>query len=264
MTGVLALCLATTLGPLFFILTYLLYQGIGSLNWDFFTKLPIDGGMLSPLVGSLQLVGMAALFAVPVGLLASIYLSEYRGGSFSAAVRFIGELLMGVPSIVIGIFAATVIDTPLRMHGLAGAFALGIMMIPIVMRASEEALKLVPRSLRNASYALGAAQWQTVVRVTVPAALSAIVTAIFLSVARIGGETAPLLLTAGFNNFWPRPFPVDYTPSLPMAVYEWSKNPDMEQQAWAAAFVLMVLVLALNFGIRLVTGKRIVLASRAD
>jgi phosphate transport system permease protein len=137
-------------------------------------------------------------------------------------------------------------------------------MIPIVMRASEEALKLVPRSLRNASYALGAAQWQTVLRVTLPAALSAIVTAIFLAIARIGGETAPLLLTAGFNNFWPRPFPADYTPSLPMAVYEWSKNPDMEPQAWAAAFVLMVLVLALNFGIRLLTGKRIVLASRAD
>src|SRR5262249_31252534 len=152
---------------LFFILSYLLYQGIGSLNWEFFTKLPIDGGMLSPLVGSLQLVGTAALFAVPVGLLASIYLAEYRGGLFSSTVRFIGELLMGVPSIVIGIFAATVIDAPLRMHGLAGAFALGLMMIPIVLRASEEALKLVPKSLRNASYALGAAQWQTVLRVTV-------------------------------------------------------------------------------------------------
>jgi phosphate transport system permease protein len=264
MTGVLGLCLATTLGPLFLILSYLLVQGVGSLNWDFFVKLPIDGGMLSALVGSCQLVGMAALFAVPIGLLASIYLAEYRGGAFSSVVRFIGELLMGIPSIVIGIFAAAVIDTPLRMHGLAGAFALGLMMIPIVMRAAEEALKLVPRSLRNASYALGAAQWQTVLRVTVPAALSAIVTAIFLAVARIGGETAPLLLTAGFNNFWPRPFPFDYTPSLPMAVYEWSKNPDMEQQAWAAAFVLMVLVLALNFGIRLLTGKRIVLASRAD
>jgi phosphate transport system permease protein len=264
MTGVLGLCLAITLGPLFFILSYLLYQGVGSLHWEFFTKLPIDGGMLSALVGSVQLVGTAALFAVPVGLLASIYLAEYRGSSFGAAVRFIGELLMGVPSIVIGIFAAAVIATPLRLHGLAGAFALGLMMIPIVMRASEEALKLVPRSLRNASYALGAAQWQTVLRVTVPAALSAIVTAIFLAVARIGGETAPLLLTAGFNNFWPRPFPADYTGSLPMAVYDWSKNPDLEPQAWAAAFVLMVLVLALNFGIRFVTGKRIVLASRAD
>jgi phosphate transport system permease protein len=266
MTGVLGLCLVATLGPLFLILSYLLVQGVGSLNWNFFTNLPIDRnpGMLNALVGSLQLVAMAALFAVPVGLLASIYLAEYRGGSFSAVVRFVGELMMGIPSIVVGIFAAALIDGPLKMHGLAGSFALGFMMIPIVMRASEEALKLVPRSLRNASYALGAAQWQTVLRVTLPAALSAIVTAIFLAIARVGGETAPLLLTAGFNSFWPKPFPADWTPSLPMAVYEWSKDPGMEQQAWAAAFVLMVLVLALNFGIRLLTGKRIVLASRAD
>jgi phosphate transport system permease protein len=267
MTVVLALCLAITLGPLFLILSFLLFQGVGSLNWEFLTTgAAIDGGILGCVVGSLQLVGLAALFAVPVGLMASIYLAEYRGGVFSKSVRFIGELLMGVPSIVIGIFAATVIDRPLRLHGLAGSFALGIMMIPIVLRASEEALKLVPRSLRQASYALGAAQWQTVVRVTLPAALSAIVTAVFLAIARIGGETAPLLLTAGFYNYWPPPFPHDLTPSLPMAVYEWSKDPrpQMQQQAWAAAFLLMVLVLALNSGIRLLTGKRIVLASRAD
>jgi phosphate transport system permease protein len=264
MTGLLGLCLAATLGPLFLILGYLLLQGIGSLSWDFFVKLPIDGGMSNALVGSAQLVGLAALFAVPIGLLAAIYLAEYRSGFFGSTVRFTGELMIGVPSIVIGIFAATMIDNPLRLHGLAGSFALGLMMIPIVLRASEEALKLVPRSLRNASYALGAAQWQTVVRVTVPAAITAIVTAIFLAIARIGGETAPLLLTAGFNNFWPKPFPKDYTPSLPMAVYEWSKDPSMQQQAWAAAFVLMVLVVFLNFGIRFLTGKRIVLASRAD
>jgi phosphate transport system permease protein len=265
MTGVMGLCLALTLGPLFFILAFLLFQGAGALDWTFLTTgEALYGGIVASFVGSLQLVGTAALFAVPVGLLASIYLAEYRGGNFSTSVRFIGELLMGVPSIVVGIFAAAVIDGPLGMHGLAGSFALGVMMIPIVIRASEEALKLVPRSLRNASYALGAAQWQTVVRVTVPAALSAITTAVFLAIARISGETAPLLLTAGFNNFWPQPFPKDLTPSLPMAVYEWSKNPRMEQQAWGAAFLLMALVLALNFGIRLLTGKRIVLASRAD
>jgi phosphate transport system permease protein len=276
MTGVLALCLAITLGPLFLILSFLLFQGIGSLNWEFLTTaLPIDGGIFSSIVGSLQLVGLAAFFAVPVGLLASIYLAEYRGGTFSKAVRFVGELMMGVPSIVVGIFAASVaaiivklakdqLGMELRMFGLAGSFALGVMMIPIVLRASEEALKLVPTSLRHASYALGAPQWQTVLRVTLPAALTAIVTAVFLAIARIGGETAPLLLTASFNSYWPAPFPADYTPSLPMAVYEWSKYPPMEQQAWAAAFILMVLVLTLNFGIRLLTGKRIVLASRAD
>ena len=125
MTGVLGLCLAATLGPLFLILSYLLIQGAGSLNWSFFTELPIDGGMLSPLVGSLQLVGLAVLIAVPLGLMASIYLAEYRDSFFSSAVRFVGELMMGVPSIVVGIFAAAVIDGPLRWHGLAGSFALG-------------------------------------------------------------------------------------------------------------------------------------------
>jgi phosphate transport system permease protein len=266
MTGVLGLCLLTTLGPLFLILGYLAYQGVSSLNWQFFVNLPDEGGMVNALVGSGQLVGLASLFAVPVGLFAAIYLAEYKGGILSSGVRFIGELLSGVPSIVVGIFAATTIDRPLRMHGLAGSFALGIMMIPIVLRASEESLKLVPKTLRSASYALGAAQWQTVLRVTVPAALSAIVTGIFLAVARIGGETAPLLLTAGYNKYWPRPFPIDYTPSLPLFVFEYAKDPDplRQQLAWSAAFVLLVLVMLLNFGIRLLTGKRLVLASRAE
>jgi phosphate transport system permease protein len=266
MTGVLGLCLAATLGPLFLILGYLTYKGIGALNWDFFVNLPADGGMVNALVGSGLLVGLATLFAVPVGLLAAIYLAEYRSGWLGSSVRFVGELLSGVPSIVIGIFAAAIIDRPLRLHGLAGSVALGIMMIPIVLRASEESLKLVPGTLRNASYALGAAQWQTILRVTVPAALSAIITGIFLAIARIGGETAPLILTAGSNYFWPQPFPADYTPSLPLFVYEFSKNPDPEKQrlAWSAAFVLLALVMLLNFGIRFLTGKRMVMASRAD
>jgi phosphate transport system permease protein len=263
MTGVLGLSLALSLGPLFLILGYLLYQGVGSLSWEFFTSLP-PNGMANALVGSGLLVGMACVFAIPVGLLAAIYLAEYRGGLFSSTVRFVGELLAGVPSIIIGIFAATLIDRPFAAHGLAGAMALGVMMIPIVMRASEESLKLVPGSLRNASYALGGTQWQTVVRVTVPAALSAIITGVFLAIARIGGETAPLLLTAGTNGFWPNS-PADFIPSLPMFVYENSKSsPEFVRQAWAAAFVLLALVMLLNFGIRLFTGKRLVSASRAD
>jgi phosphate transport system permease protein len=263
MTGLLGLSLAVSLGPLFLIFGYLLYQGVGSLSWEFFTSLP-EAGMANALVGSGLLVSMASVFAVPVGLLAAIYLAEYRGGGLASAVRFIGELLAGVPSIIIGIFAAALIDRPLGLHGLAGAFALGVMMIPIVMRASEESLKLVPASLRNASYALGGMQWQTVLRVTVPAAMSAIITGVFLAVARIGGETAPLLLTAGTNQFWPNG-PGDFIPSLPMFVFEYSKNdPAHVRQAWAAAFVLLALVMLLNFGIRLLTGKRLVSASRAD
>jgi phosphate transport system permease protein len=253
-----------TLGPLFLILGYLTYRGIGALNLEFFTASQANGGILNALVGSAQLVGTAALLAIPIGLLAAIYLAEYRGGRFSSFVRFVGELLMGVPSIVIGIVAATMVDRPLGMHGLAGSVALAVMMLPIVMRASEEALKLVPQSIRQASHALGAAQWQTVLRVVVPAALSAIVTGVFLAIARIGGETAPLLLTSGSNLYWPDPVLIDYTPSLPMVVYDYYRDPRRYDEAWGAAFVLMVLVILLNFGIRSLTGKRVVLASRAE
>jgi phosphate transport system permease protein len=152
--------------------------------------------MANALYGSPLLVGLATAFSVPVGLLAAIYLSEYRSDRLGPAARFVGELLGGVPSIVIGIFAYAVVVKPLgHFSGWAGGFPLGVMMVPIVMRAAEEALKLVPRALREASHALGARQWQTVLRVSVPAALPATITAIFLGIARVAGETAPLLLT---------------------------------------------------------------------
>jgi phosphate transport system permease protein len=181
-------------------------------------------------------------------------------------VRFIGELLGGVPSIVIGIFAATLF-LPVMHHpsGWAGSFALAVMMIPIVMRTSEESLKLVPPAIRNASYALGASQWQTVLRVSVPAALPAIITGVFLAIARIGGETAPLLLAAGGNRYYPTS-PGDRTPSLPVYIFNYAMSPydDWKRQAWAAALVLLVVVMLLNFGIRWLTGKRVLLASRAE
>jgi phosphate transport system permease protein len=171
-----------------------------------------------------------------------------------------------VPSIVIGIFAYAMVVKPMgHFSGWAGAFALAIMMIPIVMRASEEALKLVPEALRQASYALGASQWQTVVRVVIPAALPAIITAVCLAIARVAGETAPLLLTAFSNTFWPTS-PNDSTPSLPVYIFNYSISPyeDWHRQAWAAALVLLVVVMLLNFGIRLVTGKRLVLAAQGE
>jgi phosphate transport system permease protein len=149
--------------------------------------------------------------------------------------------------------------------GWAGAFVLSIMMIPIVMRASEESLKLVPGSLRQASYALGAAHWQTVLRIVVPAALPAIITGVFLAIARIAGETAPLLMTAGNTPFMPSG-PGGQMPSVPVLIYEFAKSPypNWHRQAWAAALVLLTIVMLLNFGIRFLTGKRVVLASRAD
>jgi phosphate transport system permease protein len=274
MTGVLGLALVATVGPLFLILGYLIYRGVGSLSWSFFYRLPVapletGGGLANALVGSGEIVGLATLFATPIGLLAAIYLAERRRGRLGSTVRFIGELLAGVPSIVIGIFAYAVIIQPkyfgLDLYGWGGVFALMVMMIPIVMRASEESLKLVPQSLRNASFALGASQWQTVGKVCVPAALPAIITGVFLAIARIAGETAPLLLTTGFNRYWPQSLN-DNTPALPEYIWKYSISPyeNERQLAWGAAFVLLMLVMVLNFGIRILTGKRVVLASRAD
>ncbi len=274
MTGVLGLALVATVGPLFLILGYLIYRGAGALSWNFFYQLPVaplepGGGLANALVGSGEIVGLATLFATPLGLLAAIYLAERRRGRLGGTVRFVGELLAGVPSIVIGIFAYAVLIQPkyfgLDLYGWGGVFALTVMMIPIVLRASEEALKLVPQSLRNASLALGAGQWQTVAKVCVPAALPAIITGVFLAIARIAGETAPLLLTTGFNRYWPQSLN-DNTPALPEYIWKYSISPyESERQlAWGAAFVLLVLVMVLNFGIRVLTGKRVVLASRAD
>jgi phosphate transport system permease protein len=291
MTGVLGFSFLITVVPLFLILGNLIYQGIGSLTWNFFVNLPAPigetgGGLANALYGSFLLVALATFFAAPVGILAAIYLAEYRSRRLGPTVRFIGELLSGVPSIVIGIFAYNLIVHPIwwtaaqaaerardstswwitgHFSGWAGAFALGLIMIPIVMRASEEALKLVPKSIRDASYALGASRYQTVLRVVVPAALTAITTAVFLSIARIGGETAPLLMTAFGNKFWPSS-PNDFTPSLPQYIFNYAVSPDEEQHrlAWAAALVLLAAVMLLNVGVRVLTGKRVLLASRAE
>jgi phosphate transport system permease protein len=271
MTSVLAGCLVMTLAPLFLILGFITVRGALALDWDFFTALPAPpgepgGGVAHALGGSALLVGLAVLWAVPVGILAAIYLAEYRSTRLGPAVRFLGELLGGVPSIILGIFAYVLLVGPSRAFSAwAGSFALGVMMIPIVLRATEESLRLVPQALRNASHALGASHWQTVARVTVPAALPAVITGVFLAIARIAGETAPLLLTAYGSNFWPRG-PGDRTPFLPKYVYDYSRSgyPDWERQAWAAALVLLVVVMTLNVGIRLATGKRVVMATQAD
>jgi phosphate transport system permease protein len=271
MTCVLTLCVVLTVVPLFIILTYLLVEGVSSLNWQFFTGLPQPpgepgGGMRNALYGSAVMVALASVLAIPFGLLAAIYLAEYKSNWISSMVRFVGELLVGVPSIAVGLVGYFLLVRPMQgTSGWAGAAVLSIMMIPIVMRASEESLKLVPQQLRLASFALGASQWQTVLRVVVPAALPAIITGVFLSIARIGGETAPLLLTAGYTQFMPSG-PSDQMPSVPVLIYTYavSPYPNWHHQAWAAAMVLLVVVMLLNFGIRFLTGKRVLLASRAD
>ena len=277
MTYVLAGCQLVTIVPLFLILGYISYRGAAEVNWAFFTNLPPPlgepGGLGHAVVGSLMLVAMASVFAVPIGVLAAVYLAEYRNSRLVGPVRFVAELLGGVPSIVIGVFGYALLVHPFwapgqnwGFSGWAGSFALGVMMLPVVIRAAEEAMKLVPRGLREASYALGATQWQTVVRVIIPAALPAILTGILLAVGRVAGETAPLLLTARGSNFWPRSMS-DPMPSVPYFIYDFSRNavdPEQMRLGWAAAFVLLVAVLLLNITTRLVAGKRVVDASRAD
>ena len=271
MTGVLGLCLATTLGFLLFILGYIVSRGVGALDWNFFTKLPEPvgepgGGLANAIVGSFVLVGLASAFAVPLGILAAVYLAEYRSDRLGPMVRFIGELLSGVPSIVIGILAYFLIVKPMgHFSGWAGSFALGVMMMPIVIRTTEEAFRLVPASLRHASYALGANKWQTVLKVTLPAALPAIITAVFLAIARVVGETAPLLLTAGSSSrHWPRS-PNDWVPALPEFIFRYatSASEDWRRMGWAAALVLLAIVMLLSFGVRLITGWRAVATRQA-
>jgi phosphate transport system permease protein len=277
--GGLGFCLVLTCVPLFLIVGFITVRGIGALNLDFFIKTPVPlgelgGGLANALLGSGMIVGLATLFAVPLGLFAAIYLAEFRQTRSASAVRFFGELLNGVPSIVIGTFVYALVHWFIQagflgqrhqFSGWAGVFALFCMMLPIVMRASEEALKLVPQTLRHASHALGAHHWQTVLRVSVPAALPAIITGAFLALARIAGETAPLLMTA-FGNENISTGPSDQTAFLPLYIYRYSMSgePTLVPQAWAAALVLLTFVMVLNVGIRLITGKRVVLASQAD
>src|SRR3984893_18274292 len=205
MTGV---CALVAVSVLFFILGYLVYHGGTSINWDFFTKLPkpvgeTGGGMANAIVGSAKMLMLASLLGAPVGFLGAIYLAEFSGSKVAFVVRYAADLLNGVPSIVIGIFAFSVAVLPFKhFSALAGGFALGLMMIPITLRSTEEFLRAVPRSMREGAMALGASKWKTIASVVVPAAYRGILTAVLLAFARVAGETAPLLFTAFGNRFW--------------------------------------------------------------
>jgi phosphate transport system permease protein len=264
MTGGLALAFVLTTGPLFLILGYITFSGVSSLDWDFFVRLPNDipPGLVHALYGSVVLVALASLFAVPLGVLAAIFLAEYPSARLAPAVRFIGELLGSIPSIVVGIFAFALLVERNGLFSLghfsawAGAMALGLMMVPIVMRTAEEALKLVPDSLREASYSLGAARWQTIMWMTVPACSTIILTGVCLAIARIAGETAPLLLTVNQTSFWPGSLNQDF-PYLTYYIYNYARSPDPEEQrlAWAAAFVLLTFVVLVNLGMRILARR---------
>ena len=249
--------------PLAFILVFLIKQGVQALNMDLFTHLPKPagepgGGMRNAFVGTLILTGLASLFAVPIGVLSGVYMSEYRGTRLAVAVRFAADTLNGVPSIVIGIFAYGIAVLPFRhFSALAGGIALGIMMIPIVARTTEEMLKLVPHSLREGALALGAPQWRVILGVVIPAAAPGIATGAMLAIARVSGETAPLLFTAFGSRFFPTSLNEPIA-SLTVQIYNYAISPydEWHAQAWAATLVLMTLVLGINIIVRFLTRKK--------
>jgi phosphate transport system permease protein len=264
--AMLSLCgLFTLLGVslLLLVLGFLLLKGGGAINWAFFTELPKPvgepgGGMANALVGTAKLLLIAAITGLPVGFMAGLYLSEFASRRMASAVRYAADLLNGVPSIVIGIFVYTVLVLQTKQFStLAGGLALGVMMIPIMTRSTEEFLRAVPTSLREASLALGASRARTIARVVVPAASRGIVTAAMLGLARVAGETAPLLFTALGNRFWSPGFG-EPTASLPVMIYTYAISPyeDWHRQAWAAGLVLLLLIFVANLAARGLLNRR--------
>jgi phosphate transport system permease protein len=261
MTGV---CAFVCVSVLFLILGYLLFNGGTSVSWNFFTKLPAPvgetgGGMANAIVGSAKLLLAASLFGVPIGFFGGVYLAEFSSTAIASIVRYAADLLNGVPSIVIGIFAYSLAVLPFKHFStLAGAFALGLMMIPITLRSTEEFLGAVPRMLREGAMALGASKWKTIATVIVPAAYRGILTAILLALARVAGETAPLLFTALGNRFW-SPGWSQPTASLPVVIFSYAVSPyeDWHRQAWAAGLVLLGLILIINILARTILSRGI-------
>jgi phosphate transport system permease protein len=266
MSGIAGLFTLLAIIPLFIILIYLLTKGISSLSPAVLTQLPpppmLDGGGFgNAIVGTVIMVGIGALISVPLGVMAAIYLSEFNEGKIAEWIRFATNVLSGVPSIIVGVFAySAIVLTTKSYSAWAGGFALAILMLPIIVRTTDEALKLVPQEVRQASVGIGANQYQTVLQVVLPAALPAIVTGVTLSIARAAGETAPLLFTALFTQYWPdwNNKLVEPTASLAVLVYNFAIVPFQNQQelAWGAAFILVLLVLATSIISRLATARR--------
>ncbi len=259
-TGV---CAVVVMAPVFIILAYLIANGIRSLNMEFLTSLPkapgeTGGGMANAIVGSFYMVGLALILALPVGVGAGVYLAEFGNSRYAHLVRFMADVLNGVPSIVIGVSVWALLVVPMRsFSALAGGVALSLIMIPMITRTTEEMVRAVPNALREASLGLGATYARTMWSVVLPAARGGIVTGVMLALARAFGEAAPLLFTALGNRFWnlylDRPMA-----NLPTQIYEYAKSPyqDWHRQAWAAALVLITVVLVLNIIARLSTRER--------
>ena len=261
MTLVAMLTVLIVLAPLTAIFGYLMYRGIGSINWAFLTQTPKPvgepgGGMANAIVGSMFILGIASVIGVPFGVGAGIYLAEFGRNRFGSAIRFTADVLNGVPSIVIGIVGWSIL---VRGHGfsaLAGCVALAIMMVPTISRTTEEMLLLVPQSLREAAYGLGVPRWRTTLSITLRTATSGVITGIMLAFARIAGETAPLLFTAFGNTFWNWK-PTEPTAALPLQIYVYANSPydDWHRQAWAGSFVLIVLIVTSVAAVRYVVRR---------
>ncbi|MCU0372666.1 MAG: phosphate ABC transporter permease PstA [Ignavibacteria bacterium] len=249
--------------PLVYIFFYTLMQGASSLNLEFFTEIPKPvgedgGGMANAIVGTFILVGLGSAFGIPVGIFAGIYVAEYSKSFLANVIKFVTDVLSGVPSIVIGIFAYGLIVIPMqRFSALAGGFALGVLMIPTVTRITEEMLKLVPHSLREAALALGIPRWKTTLRIVLKTASGGIITGILLAIARAAGETAPLLFTSFGNSFWSSTLDGPMA-SIPVQIFNYAISPyeDWHNKAWAGAFVLITLVFLVSLIVRISTRKK--------
>lgn len=244
--------------PLVLIVGYLLGHGLSGLNWAFFTHMPkpvgeAGGGMANAIVGTLLVVGTAALMAIPLGVAAGVYLAEFGRGRFASLVRYTTDVLSGVPSIVVGVVAYGLVVVPLgHFSGFAGSVALAILMLPPIIRATEEMVRLVPQSYRQAALALGAPRWKTTQQIVIPAARAGIMTATMLAVARAAGETAPLLFTALGNRFWSLRMDQPIA-TLPVFIFDYAKAPytDWNRQAWTGALVLVLLVTTISLILKL-------------
>lgn len=263
MVGLMVIAVIIAVLPLLFILLNLVVKGAGSLSLAFFTRTPVPagetgGGVAHAIVGTLMIVGMASLIGVPIGMGAGLFCAEYPGSKLAKITRFLADVMNGTPSIVVGVFAWTLIVARQKhFSGFAGSAALAMLMIPMVMRTTEELIKLVPQSLREAALALGYPRWRTSISIVLRTALPGIVTGTLLSVARVAGETAPLLLTALGSQFMSFNLNEPMA-ALPLTVFQYASGPyeEWHQFAWAAALVLIIVVLTLSIGARIATRRR--------
>jgi phosphate transport system permease protein len=262
MTTLTAACAVFAIAILVIILVYIGYRGVGAISWEFLISTPKPvgegGGIGNAILGSALMTTVASLIGLPIGIGAGIYLAEFGDNKYGGLIRFVSDTLIGVPSIIVGIFIYTLVVLPMtRQSGLAGSLSLAIIMIPIVARTTEEMIRLVPNSMREAALALGAPQWRVIWNIVMPAAASGIATGAMLSIARISGETAPLLFTAlnsrFYNYFFDQPMS-----SLTVQIYNFATGPfEVEHQmAWAATLVLVGLILIINILVRMLTKKK--------